>query len=55
VVDWWFGGDEGEILRHLMEVKQGIRRLGVGACSMAQERDFGGAMGERGSIGKHSG
>jgi len=38
-----------------MEVKQGIRRLGVSACSMAQERDFGGATGERGSVGKHGG
>ena len=55
MVDWWFGGDEGEILRHLTEVKHGIKRLGVGACFMAQERDFGGATGERGSIRKHSG
>jgi len=37
----------GHVLRHSMEVRQGRRRLGVGRCSVAQERDSGGAMGER--------
>ena len=37
----------GQVLRHSMEVRQGRRRLGVGGCFLAQERDSGGAMGER--------
>jgi len=38
---------QGQVLRHSMEVRQGRRRLGVGGCSMAQERHSEGAMGER--------
>jgi len=41
--------------RRLMVVRQGRRRLGVSERSVAQERDSGGAMEERGSVGKHGG